>query len=100
MLRRTAPQEAERGGLPRSPFGSSRDAEEHDRADGDHAEVADAAQRLGQDDEQQGADHRSGHAAQPADDDHGQNVDRFAELKLVGTDEIGRVGKQCTGDAG
>ena len=50
--------------------------------------------------EQQSADHGAGQAAEPANDHHGEDVDRLAELELVWADEIGRVGEQRAGDSG
>jgi hypothetical protein len=45
---------------PSRPRGQEEDAAEHHEADGDVADVADEAQRLGQQGEQDGADDRAG----------------------------------------
>ena len=86
--------EIERRGFSEKTFGQQQNAQEHDGADGDHAEIADAAQRFRQDDQEQAADHGARQAAEPANDHHGEDVDQLAELELVRADEIGGMGEQ------
>ena len=84
---------------PRRPLGSSRMAKNMIEPTAIIRKIADAAQGLRQNGQEQRADHGAGQAAEPAHDHHRKDVDQLAELELVRADEIGRVREQGAGDA-